>query len=57
LANNPLIQLTPFGVAFVFFGGVVAVEMQTKADFGPLGDLAWLVVLAVAIGLAYRALN
>ena len=57
MASNPLIQLTPFGVAFVFFGGVVAVEMQTKADFGPLGDLAWLVVLAVAIGLAYRALN
>lgn len=54
MAGNPLIQLTPLGVVFAFFGSVALLDSVTNVTFGTLGAISWIVVIGAALGLLVK---
>lgn len=56
MSNNALLSVPAEGVVFTFFGLVVVIDLQTPMNLGLLGSLAWLVVIAGAVGVGYKLL-
>ena len=56
MSNNALLNIPAEGVVFIFFGFVAVIDLQTTIGLGPLGSLAWLVVIIGAVGVGYKLL-